>query len=1343
MHRFQYGLGVVIAIVGLLLLSSVITGVGGSGPVSAGASPSNPLAMAERSLAEGQGPSGGVPTTCSPSSSTSATCSSASAGPVLGNTSGGEWVGLNYSRAYTSLAYDARDGYVLAFGGQSTNGQPLGDTWKYGFGSWSLILTATEPSPRWGAAMDYDAASGTVILFGGTNGVTYFNDTWSYSGGVWTNLGLTHAPSPRAFASMSYDANVVDNYTVLFGGLAGSTYFGGTWEFHHGAWTNLTALVLGTPPPAMGGSGMDYDNHIGQVVLFGGIGAGGYDSVTYQYKNLTWSVLTTTGPSAVAYPGLAYDRAATELVLFGGYNGASYSGQTWVMTNETWSGPLATSGPSARDGASMVFDGLHKDFYVVQWGGYSGGGVYASDTWTFNATRWSEATPGGHPPALSGASLVYVASSDYAILFGGFTGSLYSNATWGFSNGAWTDLSLSVAPSPRSDSAATYSSALGGVVLFGGFAGGTKYLNDTWEFVHGAWSNVTGGPAPAPRSMAGFTFAATPLNESVLFGGKNATGTFSDTWEFNGTAWTRLALSTHPSGRYGMAFTYDGPDAAAILFGGLNGSVLLNDTWAFHSVTHQWTNLTPSMTGPSPPPRYGAEAAFQPYNGYVVLTGGYNFTHLFNDTWGFISGNWTDFKPATSPPGRVDAGLAYVRNAQYIAEFGGTGATSTLSDTWIWVAFTAEASASPNPTDVGVPVGFGVSAAAGVLPYSYAWTFGDGGTGSTASPSHTYAAPGTYLATVTVTDSKLPTHDVTSANVTVVVNPSMTVALTTVPAALNGVVAAVPAYSIAFNSTRTGGTGPYSYLWSFGDGSTAATENATHAYSVAGIYNVTIVVSDSVGASVTANVTVLIEPKVAASISVHPSTTDVGVPAQFNTTAIGGVAPISYAWQFGDGTGVGAQSNNSTSHVYTVAGVYTARVYVNDSVGDTYNATLTVTVHALPSAAILAAPTTVDAGVAVTFNGTASSGTAPFQYLWNFRDGSTSTTQNATHAYATPGSYPVVLVVTDALHQTANATQTITVVAAPVLTISATPAVGEAGAPIVLSASLTGGVVPISYSWLFGDGGTGSGTSVTHTYASAGSYIVSAYANDSVGVSAQATVTVHIAARLSATVTSSVTSADVGVPISFTGATTGGVTPISYAWEFGDGSTATTETPTHSFSSAGTYEVVFWANDSAGVSSVARTNITVAPAPTVSAFTVSPTSVSTGSTLTFTVTVSGGTGPFSYAYSGLPSGCNPADQSSFTCQPSSTGTFHVQVNVTDVFGRVATGSLSVTVTSPSVSTFLGLPTPYGYLVLALLALVVIGAVAWVVRGRRKRAKVPSDKGSSGGSEGKGPSEGGR
>lgn len=74
---------------------------------------------------------------------------------------------------------------------------------------------------------------------------------------------------------------------------------------------------------------------------------------------------------------------------------------------------------------------------------------------------------------------------------------------------------------------------------------------------------------------------------------------------------------------------------------------------------------------------------------------------------------------------------------------------------------------------------------------------------------------------------------------------------------------------------------------------------------------------------------------------------------------------------------------------------------------------------------------------------------------------------------------------------------------------------------------------------------------------------------------------------------------------------------------------------------------------------------------------INPGSVQEGQSISVSTTASGGTRPYSFAYSGLPPGCTGQNQASFSCNPSSTGSYNVQVSVTDSRGNQSNPSNSV------------------------------------------------------------------
>ena len=78
--------------------------------------------------------------------------------------------------------------------------------------------------------MTYDAATGTVVLFGGGRGGDhYLGDTWTWDGTTWTQQHPAARPPGRNSASMAYDA--ATGTAVLFGGLGRHGVLGDTWTW--------------------------------------------------------------------------------------------------------------------------------------------------------------------------------------------------------------------------------------------------------------------------------------------------------------------------------------------------------------------------------------------------------------------------------------------------------------------------------------------------------------------------------------------------------------------------------------------------------------------------------------------------------------------------------------------------------------------------------------------------------------------------------------------------------------------------------------------------------------------------------------------------------------------------------------------------------------------------------------------------------------------------------------------------------------------------------------------------------------------------------------------------------
>jgi alpha-tubulin suppressor-like RCC1 family protein len=166
------------------------------------------------------------------------------------------------------------------------------------------------------------------------------------------------------------------------------------------------------------------------------------------------------------------------------------------------------------------------------------------------------------------------------------------------------------------------------------------------------------------------------------------------------------------------------------------------------------------------------------------------------------------------------------------------------------------------------------------------------------------------------------------------------------------------------------------------------------------------------------------------------------------------------------------------------------------------------------------------------------------------------------------------------------------------LTCAATvPATGYTGSAVSYAASstLTGCTGTPAYAWTFGDGATSALQNPTHTYFAAGSFDwtldVSAAGQ---ACSKSGTIVVSTPQPLTVTASADKTSGTVPLAVQFTGTASGGIAPYTYLWIFADGSTnSTSQSPSHTFTSAGTLEVAFTARDAAGATATVRVTITV------------------------------------------------------------------------------------------------------------------------------------------------------
>jgi parallel beta-helix repeat protein len=321
------------------------------------------------------------------------------------------------------------------------------------------------------------------------------------------------------------------------------------------------------------------------------------------------------------------------------------------------------------------------------------------------------------------------------------------------------------------------------------------------------------------------------------------------------------------------------------------------------------------------------------------------------------------------------------------------------------------------------------------------------------------------------------------------------------------------------------------------------------------------------------------------SFTASKSSILIGDIVSFTDTSTNGNPPLSYEWEFGDGT---TSTLQNPSHSYSVAGIYAVSLNVTDSDGDfaIYNMDITVNEDLLPDASFTVLSTTVIVDNVVSFTDTSTEGNPPLSYEWEFGDGTTSTLQNPTHSYSVVGIYTVLLNVTDSDGDFAIYNMDITVIedlqpSASFTVLHSTVYVSDI---VSFTDASTGGNSPLSYTWIFGDGTTSTLQNPTHSYSAAGIYSVSLNVTDINGDSAISSTSITVIQDIQPSASFTVLHSTVYVDdvVSFTDTSTGGNSPLSYTWDFGDGTTSILQNPTHSYSSAGIYYVSLTVTDSDG-----------------------------------------------------------------------------------------------------------------------------------------------------------------
>lgn len=457
----------------------------------------------------------------------------------------------------------------------------------------------------------------------------------------------------------------------------------------------------------------------------------------------------------------------------------------------------------------------------------------------------------------------------------------------------------------------------------------------------------------------------------------------------------------------------------------------------------------------------------------------------------------------------------------------------------------------------------------------YWWGFGDGGYSLIQNPVHLYASPGFYNAQFALITDIGCVSDTTIR----------TLQVNYPPTAKFGIVAPYCVNRpIKFIDSSFGtGTSIAKWYWTFGDASPTVmvTNNSPqyHSYAATGTYTITLQVETPGGCrSTIASKTFTVNPRASVDFTFGngclPSAT-----VQFtNGSTISDNTALTYQWNFGVAGGTSTATN--PSYTYTGTGPYNVTMIANTINGclDTI-AKPVATIYPQPHATFTIDKHKTCVGDNFSFTSTATAqNSSVTEWHWNFGDASTSTVQNPTKSYSTPGTYIIQHWAKSAIGCMSDTTKDTVIVYAPPISSFAIAAHQCVGDTLKFTSnSIVGANTITQYHWYVNNTLQVSALTGVFNYIPpiVGPLNIRLSIQTAAGCSDDTTVTVNVNTK---------PVPDFNLPnvclpagtANFLNNTTisdGTLATVTYVWNFGDGGTSTQTTPTHVFTTTGPYNI--------------------------------------------------------------------------------------------------------------------------------------------------------------------------
>ena len=493
--------------------------------------------------------------------------------------------------------------------------------------------------------------------------------------------------------------------------------------------------------------------------------------------------------------------------------------------------------------------------------------------------------------------------------------------------------------------------------------------------------------------------------------------------------------------------------------------------------------------------------------------------------------------------------------------------------TGVKASFTNTQPASNPPVTISFT---NTSTGPGIL--SYLWNFGDGTTSTIANPTHIYTSTGNYIATLVVNSSSGCIDSVKSSPISISGN---TISFT------------APAF-VCLNKPatfiNTSSPLPVSASWSFGDGTVATGINATHSYITSGVYRVWLYNTYSNYTDSTSTF-IYVVPKETPDFT--SSVTGKCLPPL--TVNFQDLTPNAQSWLWIFGDGITSTLQNPV-HTYTSYGSFTDTLITTNIFGCTDTVIKpnyiriqkpVITIPSLPKQGCI--PFTISPVPNI------DAAEPIISYQWDFGDGTTSSLANPTHTYVTLGTYKVTLIVTSlsGCIDTLIIPSAVKVGTKPVANFSANITSACAHQPVQFS-DLS--VPADEWLWNFGDGTFSSIQNPIHNFNDTGYFSVTLIAYNS-GCPDSVVKPNYIYVRPPIAKFTPVPDCSNRLKFNFTDQS---VSPISWQWNFGDGSpNSTVQNPVHIFPGYAAYNVSLIVTNGSCSDTLIRTINTIDQSPDI------------------------------------------------------------------------------------------------------------------------------------------------